>query len=365
MVAAPIVLRSHDLAETCNILLSSAGRRVALLRLCRSELRDLNMSGRLIATDMSPWSAAFHDADQGMVVRRCTDDAFGPEMLDLCRQWDIRLVIPTIDTELPAWSAIRSAAEEAGTTVLVPDARVVAIARDKRQTHRWLRDCSLPTVDQWEVDEALELPADRYPLFVKPAAGSGSSGAGLAHDRNQLQAMTRAGGFIVQSPARGIEYSLDIFHDLEGRCRGLTARRRIETRAGEISKGVIEDIGCLRELGDRVMASLEPYVQDHRVSDRGAQPVADSLSLLRGVVNVQVFYDAARKSMEIIEMNARFPGGYPLTHAGGAAYLRWLLMQAVGRPLPDPLPTARAGTAMLRFDEAVFTDLGAIEGAKQ
>ncbi|MCC5829631.1 MAG: ATP-grasp domain-containing protein [Phycisphaeraceae bacterium] len=354
------------LSKTCNILISSAGRRVALARLCRNVLDELGLSGMVLATDMSPWSAAYHDVDRAFAVRRCTDESFVPDMLKLCREHEVRLLIPTIDTELPVLAEARGVFEEQGTVVLVPDPRIVSIARDKRLTHQWLTAAGLPTVRQGEVDVVLARPEEwTFPVFIKPVAGSGSGGIGVASDVRHLEALASRGEMIVQSMARGVEYSLDVFHDLEGRCRAVVPRRRIETRAGEISKGVTERMPSLEALAREAIESIEAHAL--RTSTVGASDdVARSamLPLFRGVTNLQVFVDSQTGRFQIIELNARFPGGYPLTHHAGGCYLTWIVMQVMGMALPQLLPEWREGVAMLRFDDAVFTTIDQIERPK-
>ena len=55
----------------------------------------------------------------------------------------------------------------------------------------------------------------------------------------------------------------------------------------------------------------------------------------------------------VFEINARFGGGFPLTHRAGARFTRWLLEEAAGL-----LSTAhndwQEGVTMLRYDAAVF-----------
>ena len=51
-----------------SVLISSAGRRVALFRLCRKSLEKLGISGQVVAIDMSDFSSAYHSADRAFRV---------------------------------------------------------------------------------------------------------------------------------------------------------------------------------------------------------------------------------------------------------------------------------------------------------
>jgi carbamoyl-phosphate synthase large subunit len=56
---------------------------------------------------------------------------------------------------------------------------------------------------------------------------------------------------------------------------------------------------------------------------------------------------------KVFEINARFGGGFPLAHAAGAPFTRWLIAEAAGLS-EAPHDEWQEGTTMLRYDEAVF-----------
>ena len=62
--------------ESLNILISSAGRRVALVKAFRKALRSLSMTGRVVAIDISRTAPALYAADSAYVVPRVDDEGF-------------------------------------------------------------------------------------------------------------------------------------------------------------------------------------------------------------------------------------------------------------------------------------------------
>jgi carbamoyl-phosphate synthase large subunit len=108
---------------------------------------------------------------------------------------------------------------------------------------------------------------------------------------------------------------------------------RIETRAGEVSKGMTARCAPVQELARRVGEALP-----------GAW----------GVINTQIFYDAATGQLNVIEINPRFGGGYPLSHQAGARMARWVIEEIAGLPLTATDDQWEDGLTMLRFDDAVF-----------
>ncbi len=319
-----------------TVLISSAGRRVELVRGFRSALGGLGLDGRVLAADRSPLSSALQTADEGFLVPSCDDPAFLPEMVELCHKHSVDLIVPTIDPELPVYAAARDEFAAAGTAVAVASAELVAIAADKRRTHEWLIGHSFPTVGQATPAEVRAEPeAWAFPLVVKPRHGSAAIGVSLVHDAAEFDLAARVDDVVVQTLASGMEYTVDALVDRSGRCVCAVPRRRIEVRAGEVSKAVTVRSAELEALAVAVCAALPgPY----------------------GVITLQIFHDDATGQMAVIEMNARFGGGFPLSREAGADYPRWLLEEITGLPSSATSAGWRDGLVMLRYDAAVFVD---------
>jgi carbamoyl-phosphate synthase large subunit len=321
--------------EPFNVLISSAGRRVALLRIFREALAELGVPGKVFAADMSTVSGAFHDADTSWVVPRCTSPEFGPHVLELCRRHNIRLVIPTIDTELPAYATHRAAFAAANVVVAISTPEVVAIGGDKVRTHVWLTEHGFPTVQQESLDDVLahEGRGWAFPLIVKPRFGSASIGVRRIENLAELHLLPRPAEYIVQAIAPGDEYTVDVLVNREGRCVCAVPRKRLEVRAGEVSKGMTERQAPLATLARRL---------------------AEALPGAYGALNVQVFWDAGRGAANVIEINPRFGGGFPLTWQAGGRYPRWIIEEILARPSTVSADGWADRLLMLRFDDAVF-----------
>ena len=74
---------------------------------------------------------------------------------------------------------------------------------------------------------------------------------------------------------------------------------------------------------------------------------------------MQVFVDDTGL-MNVIEINPRFGGGFPLAYEAGALFPRWLVEEIAGVPSTADNEW-RAGLVMLRYDDAVFVDVSAVE----
>jgi len=329
--------------EPVTVLISSAGRRVELLRGFRRALEDVGAPDRVLATDCSWYSSAFHDADEAFLVPRLDDPEFAPRLLELCLKHDVDMLVPTIDTELPVWVAHRDQFAEIGTTIALSDGDVVAIAADKQRTQDWLVAHGFPTVEQTTPAAALADPdVWTFPLMAKPRFGSAGLGVGLVRDGQELALVARRGHelgeIIVQRVAPGVEHTIDVLSDRTGRCVCAVPRRRIEVRAGEVSKGMTVRSAVLEDLAARVCEALP-----------GAY----------GALNVQIFVDGDvddPDNVAVVEINARYGGGFPLSLEAGADFPRWMLEELLGLPSTSSPDAWRSGLVMLRYDAAVFVD---------
>ncbi len=263
-----------------------------------------------------------------------------PAALDLCRAQAIDLVVPTIDHELAAWAQHRDAFAEVGTTVLVSSPAVVEIGGDKVASNRWLLAHGFPVAAQASVDAVLaDVGAWPFPLVVKPRSGSGGMGFALVRDADELRVLGAGRDVVVETFAPGTEYTIDVLVGRDGATRCACARRRMEVRGGEVVKAVVE---------------RRPELEDL------ATELCDRLPGAYGVLNVQVMRDPVA-GLHVIELNPRFGGGFPLTHAAGGRYATWVLEEVLGLPSTLDAGALRDGLVMLRYDDAVFLDGATIE----
>ena len=285
-----------------SVLISSAGRRGALVKIFRQAIAQTSQPGMVIGSDRSSTSAACHLADRALQAPPISSDEFIEWNLNVCAEHDIKLVIPTIDTELAKFSQSRERFKEIGVTVNIAPERIIQAASNKKLTHQWFQELGILTVEQVDLDDALaggSLPPE--PWIAKPAAGSSSIGVMEPASLDEL-ANLKGKDYILQRKALGNEYTIDFFV-LAGRLVSAVPRLRIETRAGEVSKGRTEAHPEALALVQRLV-ELEPT--------------------LFGVGCIQAIFEKATGTMAAIEVNARFGGGFPLSWEAGAKYPQWL-----------------------------------------
>jgi carbamoyl-phosphate synthase large subunit len=320
--------------QAITVLLSSIGRRSQLVQCFREAFRELNVAGRVIGVDLDPEHApAAHIADACFRVPRCTHAEFIPAVLRICRQEQVRLLVPTIDTELMAYAQHRSEFSAAGTKVIVSGPDTIAIAGDKVKTHRFLVEHGFPTVRQGSPAGVLaDMTKWQFPLIAKPADGSASLGVVKVDSLAMLRELAETKpDLIVQEYAMGQEHTVNILMD-GGRCICAVPHCRLETRGGEVSKGITRK-------NEQVMAM--------------AKAVAEKLPGADGPLNLQCFI-ADNSRPQITEINARFGGGFPLANYAGAKFPRWLIEPLIQRATTASFADWKDKLLMLRYDSAVF-----------
>jgi carbamoyl-phosphate synthase large subunit len=318
-----------------TILISSAGRRVSLMRSFREALDVTDIHGRVVAADLTEMTPAMQLADERFIVPRCTDPSFVESATELCLKEGIDLVVPTIDTELPAWSAMAASLAGTGTTVAVSSPTAIAVAADKRATNAHCVAHGIPVPRQSTLAAVNASRSEwAFPFVLKPSMGSASNGLQIVNSWREFDRVLDGGldqDLIVEAFLSGTEHTVDVFVDRSGRVHSPVVRRRLEVRAGEVSKA--------RVVRDDFLASL-------------AVKTIETLPGAYGILNVQLFSDGTTAG--VVEINARFGGGYPLTWRAGGRYSEWLIREVAFGEKVGPAATIEYDLAMLRWDEEVF-----------
>lgn len=315
-----------------TILFTSAGRRNQLMQCFRDSAERLGLPLRVLAADIDPEiSPACAHADAAFAVPRCRETGYVEALRTLCAREKIDLIIPTIDPELLVLSEARETFAAVGVKVLISSPEVTALSQDKAATARVLAAAQVPSPRTvWLSDYIADPGVISGPVIAKPNAGSASVGIVRPGNHEELRKLP-AEAYIVQECWTGVEYTVNVYFDSQGRLCCAVPHRRLEVRSGEVSKGVTERHEGLMAAARRLAAVLPgvrgPLCFQAMVRDDG--------------------------SFAIFEINARFGGGYPLAHQAGATFTQWILEDLAG--LPSSVGDAwEAGVLMLRYDQAVF-----------
>jgi carbamoyl-phosphate synthase large subunit len=316
------------------VLVSSVGRRAQLIECFRRSFLRLQLSGKVLGVDCSQTAPGAYLVDQFFQVPPCDVPEFFSVLLNICKNQSVDLLVPTIDTELPFYAEHREDFAAIGTTVAVSTPRVVEICANKALSHKWFLENGFPTVRQATVEDVLSQPSEwTFPLITKPRNGSASIGVRIVSSMDSLRSLCEeSNDLVVEEIARGHEHTVNVLVNRDGRCVCAVPHRRLEVRAGEVSKGITVKNTLVMDLVSRV---------------------AEKLPGAYGPLNVQGFL-SSKGSFVVTEINPRFGGGYPLAHQAGADFPRWLMEELLGVSTSASFDGWQDGLTMLRYDSAVF-----------
>lgn len=317
-----------------KILVSAAGRRVALIQAFRESAEKLGCPLEIIATDCSPdWSPACQIADRYYQTPRCTHPQFIASVLDIVKKEQIDLLIPTIDTELIPYANEQDAFLKEGCRIHISNKEAVLIFRDKYQTMQTLAAAGISIPETFLLKDFTikDKSASFSPLILKPLDGSCSQGLLPILNENDLPKLSTVNPnkYLVQTLLNGDEYTVNCYFN-KGKLITAVPHYRKLVRAGEV---------CFAE------TAHPPNIND--IAEKIGQ-----VFQIEGAICFQGFYH--ENQFSVIEINGRFGGGYPIAHHAGATMTQWLLEEKLGIS-PSYSNQWRAGVKMLRYDAAVFT----------
>ena len=311
-----------------NVLLTCAGRRNYLIQFFRDALGP---AGKVFAADASAHAPALREADAAFMLPRLDDPAYLDQLLVVCREQRVDLLISLNDYELPLLARHRDCFRAIGTLPVISAPAVVETCYDKWRSFRFLDAHGIPTARTYRTldaaRDALATGAVAFPLVVKPRWGSGSCGIEQARDAEELALVYALATkrhahslpaaqcadlpILIQEWLGGEEYGLDVVNDLEGRYAATLPKRKRIMRAGETDRAITVQHDGLERLGATLGAALGHI----------------------GNLDCDVFVSG--ETCAVLEMNPRFGGGYPFAHIAGANLPAALIAWARGET-PDP-----------------------------
>jgi carbamoyl-phosphate synthase large subunit len=324
-----------------NILLTSVGRRVELLKAFRESMSRSNITGKIVTTDLKRNAPASFLADAAELVPRIDRPDYIDRLLDICDRHHIDLLIPLIDTELPLLSLHEQRFRDRGVTVVISSAAVNDICHSKNKTGLFFKTIGVKTPKIYQLEEVKDRD---FPVLIKPNQGSASVGVYKIENRTELNFFANyVEDSIIQELISGEEYTIDVLVNFRGKAISIVPRSRLETRAGETSKGTTVK-------NPELIAA--------------AKYIVESLPGAIGCITIQCFLQSDGK-ITFIEINPRFGGGYPLAYRAGADFPLWLFQLCAGENPQVAIDEWEDGLSMFRYDDAIFVKAEETDRAAQ
>lgn len=306
------------------VLVTSAARKIPLIRAVRDAAVRIDPEAAVIAGDLDRDAPARHAADDFWLM--------GPlQELDLtaflegCKRRGVRTILPTRDGELAFWAERRPALEQAGVQVVVSSPEAVRLCLDKLAFARWGEREGAPVIPAAQTVDGLAHHGRADQRFVvKERFGAGSKavaiGVTAAAARSHAQALSDP---IVQPMIEGPEISIDAWMTARGAVHGLVLRRRDRVVNGE--------------------SQISTTFRDAALEAQAAT-VLQGLGLSGPAVMQAIL---TPEGLAVIEVNARFGGASTTSIAAGLDMLYWSLFERVRPDAPTPAFHRRAGEVRL------------------
>ncbi len=311
-----------------NILLTSVGRRAYMVKYFKEALHE---NGEVHVCNSDDLTVAFQYADHCFISPLIYDEAYIPTLLAYCQENHIDILLSLFDIDLYVLAQHKKQFLDIGTNVIISAPDFVEVCNDKWKTYEYLKlhGFYVPKtyLNLHDVKTALSNGELQYPIIVKPRFGCGSISLTVADNEQELTYFTEKiesnisktylkyesaavqEKVVFQEMLIGQEYGADIINDLQGNFRNAIIKKKIAMRAGETDIAETVDnppiYEAVKKLGQ----------------------------LTRHIANLDCDIFLVGEKPYILEMNARFGGGYPFSHIAGAdlpnAILQWHLGEAV------------------------------------
>lgn len=297
-----------------NILITSAGRRGYLVKFFKEVI-----DGKVYVSNSDKYSPAFFYADETVITPLIYDEEYIPFLINYCIEKEINAIIPVFDVDVFVLSKWKERFLDKGIKLVVSSPDIVTVCNDKWNTYRFCKENQILTCETFldieNAEKALICKEIHFPLFIKPRWGMGSLEIFEADNQEEMiilyekcrkniqksylkyeSAYDKEHCVVIQEKIEGQEYGLDIFNDLNGCYKSNVVRRKLGMRAGETDIAIIE-------------RNIE--------LDKFAKKLS---SLSKHVANLDVDIFVSNNGIYLLEMNARFGGGYPFGHLAGVNF---------------------------------------------
>lgn len=319
-----------EMIKKNNILITSAGQRVSLVQIFAKELSEIG--GKVYAVDTHPMlSPACQVAYDFARVSKVTEEAlYIQELLQLATLWDIKLILPTIDTELELLARHSKLFLKSDIVIIISSLDFVKTCRNKSITNDFF------VAHHTLIPKIFDKKAHPFPVFIKPIDGSLSKDLYLFEsDDAVIPAKLYGDRFIWMeyiAPSEYDEFTVDTYYDKNGVLQCVVPRQRLFVRAGEVNKAVTRRNVLLHHLAQ------------HFGIIEGA----------RGCLTFQFFLSKVHDRILGIEINPRFGGGYPLSYFAGANFPKWLINEYILGISVSYFDEWQENLLLLRYDAEVL-----------
>ncbi len=291
-----------------NILVTSASKKVSLIKAAQKAAQKLSPGIKIIAGDTDEGAIAGYISDDFWKLPSTTETEIDL-LLAGCKERNIRTIIPTRDGELLFWAKHQSRFEKEDINVVISPLSSIQVCIDKLAFAQFGITHCLPFI--LTAAHPDEIKANSYVVKERYGAGSNQIGLNLSKEA-ALDHACQLEHPIYQPFVSGNEISVDAWLDRSHQVKGLVLRSRDRVVNGEAQVTTTFQ-------NDRIEATVIKVLHELK---------------LRGPVVLQAIIDD-NDEFHIIECNSRFGGASTASIAAGLDIFYWSLLESAGIDLSD------------------------------
>lgn len=314
-----------------NILILAVGTRCQLVNYFKRKESGFD---KVISTDCSKYAPALYESDKHYIVPKMKEAVYLPTIKEICKKENINVILPLQEDELEFIAEHKTEFENMGILVIISDAALVKMCRDKYLLYKYLTDKGIPCVDTYDYKMELEkIKKLEFPVLAKERNGAGSMGILKINDWSMLTAYAENADkdLIVQPFYDTKEFGVDAYVDfVTGELVAIFAKEKLRMKAGETEKSKSVKNKKLFELIKLVVQKMN----------------------FRGPIDLDIFQYNGK--FYILEINPRFGGGYPHAYECGVNFVKYISTNAMGKANVPIVGEYKENQVLLKFTDVML-----------
>jgi len=284
-----------------NILISGIGKRNSLINLMRLEAKNYGL--HIIGCDSNSFPPAKLAVEKFYQLPYAHENNFVDTYINLIKTERIEAFLTLIDPEIPRLSNIH---EFTNSRAFHPVKSVALLCEDKFEFAKAAEFESISTIP------TSSEPLNVYPFISKDRFGSAASGFRIYKD-NSEEIVINKKNIIYQPFCNGRHYCVDAY-------------------VSYYSNQLIDL--CIKEVVSK--SKGESFLLKSVNSSKIVKFIEEICSWisLRGIVNFDVYEENG--VLKLMEINCRFGGNYPASHAFGCNLIQYLYMEILNKNACKP-----------------------------
>ena len=287
-----------------NVLITSISKKVPLIKAVKNGTNKFSSAIKVFGGDVDENCIGQYFVDSFLKMPKLCDLS-SKDILEICHQNNIGLIIPTRDGELEYFALLQNELKAGGVHVMVSKTESIVNCIDKLRFST-LNIKVIPTSKN--IDHII---AERF--VVKEQFGAGAKSIGVNLNKSEaLRHVSKLEHPIFQPFIEGDEISVDAYITSENDIKGVIMRKRILVADGE----------------SQITSTFL-----NKNLENNFKKIIESLNLY-GHIILQAFIDK-KKDIHIIECNARFGGASTISLQSGLDSFYWIYLESQGISLKD------------------------------